>query len=411
MKVKQPTVFWGNARVSHGAIIAGQREMTVERMAGHEVVLLVQDTTSFDYSHHPGTAGLGPLENEHCLGFFAHSTLAVSSQGLPLGVVGQKVWVRLDSETGKRHQRHERAFEDKESYKWVEGLPDLAETETGPHLITVSDRESHIYEFLADVLQHAMDFVVRAMSGRSFTQDGDEIFAAARQGSVRASYCLMLPRRPDRDAREAQLELRFGSLVLRRPQRALTDQASLMVQVVEVWEPSPPPGQEPVHWLLLTSLPVQTVAQAQQLVTWYTYRWLIERFHFILKSGCKLEQSQLRQEQSLERLLAVYSLVAWRLLWMTYQARLTPDAPCTLVLQPVEWHALYAFIHRTSRLPTQPPSLRQAVRWIAQLGGFLARAADGDPGVKVLWRGWTRLQDIRATWLLTHPIPIDVGNV
>jgi hypothetical protein len=412
MKVKRRTVFWGNERVTHAALIATLRDETLARMSGQGQVLLVQDTTSFDFSGHEALAGLGTLDHRACRGFFVHSTLAVSEAGLPLGLVAQKVWVRPEEEVGKRAKRHEMAFEDKESYKWVDGVQEGGSGVAWARGITVCDREAHIYEFLDALFAAKQDFVVRAASGRSFTLEGLDVFEAIAFQPVAAQMTVQLKRRPDREAREATLHVRFGSLTLRRPKRATTARDSLTVQVVEVTEPNPPADETPVHWLLLTSLPVETVQQAQQIVTFYTYRWLIERFHYTLKSGCKLEDSQLREEKRLERLLAVYSGVAWSLLWLTYQARLTPDAPATTVLTDLEWQALYAFTQRSARLPAEPPSLHQATRWIAQLGGFLARKADGEPGVKVLWRGWMRLQDIIVTWSITHPPPEkDVGNV
>jgi hypothetical protein len=391
--------------------MAGQRQATRERMQGEALVLLVQDTTSFDFSHHPSASGMGALENEYCRGFLAHSTLAVSEWGVPLGLVEQQVWVRREEETGKRHQRHSTPFVEKESYKWVDGLPEPVVSET-QQWVTVCDREAHIYEFLDVVLEQGGDFIVRAIQGRSFTEDGDDLFMQMTQQVPQQLYSLSLKRRPDREARLAQVELRFGSVTLKRPKRADTERATLTLQVVDVLEPNPPTDEQAVHWLLLTSLPIHSPQQAQQIITWYTYRWLIERFHYVLKSGCKLEERQLREEKRLERLLAVYSLVAWKLLWLTYQARQTPDIPCTLFLQSQEWQALYAFIHRTQRLPTTPPTLHQALRWIAQLGGFLGRKGDGEPGVKVLWRGWTRFQDIIDTWIISHPSPSkNVGNV
>lgn len=408
MRRKRLTVFWGNARVTHRGIMEEQRAATLERMAGEALVLLVQDTTSFDFSHHPATQGLGPLENGHCRGFLAHSTLAVSETGVPLGVLEQQVWVRSDATVGKRVQRHERAFEDKESYKWVEGLsPSLA----GRTWVTVCDREAHIYEFLDAVLTQQGQFVVRAAQGRSWTEAGGAVFDQIAHQPAQVCYTLDLKRHPERDPRAAQVELRYATLTLHRPARAACERLTLPLQVVEVVEPHPPAGEEAVHWLLLTSLPVASLTEAQQIVTWYTYRWLIERLHYVLKSGCKLEARQLREAQRLERLLAVFSAVAWRLLWLTYQARLTPDAPCTLALTDPEWQALYAFIQRSPKPSPAVPSLHQAVRWIAQLGGFLGRKGDGEPGVKVLWRGWTRLQDITATWLIAHPPKKDVGNV
>jgi hypothetical protein len=295
-------------------------------MRGQTLVLLLQDTTSLDFSHHPAAQGMGPLENPYGRGFLAHSTLATSRAGVPLGLLEQQVGVRLDSESGKRHQRHETAFADKESYQWVTGLPDRGSHPPLPRGVTVGDREGHSYEFLDEVLGQGLDFIVRASQGRSFIPDGQDLFAAVAGFPVQGRYSLALKRRP------AQVELRYGTLTLQRPQRAETTRTSLTVQVVEVIEPAPPAGEEGVQWVLVTSLPVATVEQAQQVVTWYTYRWLIERFHYVLKSGCKLEERQLREEQRLERLLAVYSLVAWNLLWLTYQARQTPDALCTVAL-------------------------------------------------------------------------------
>lgn len=409
MKPKPLTVFWGNARVNHQAIIAVQRADTLRRLEKEEQVLLVQDTTSFEFSHHPGTAGMGPLENQHCRGFFAHTTLAVSRTGVPLGVVEQQVWVRRDEDTGQRHTRHQRPFAAKESYKWVKGLPEAEVQAEVANAVIVCDAEAHIYEFLDEMAERGLDFIVRAADARGFTAEGQALFETIAQHPVQHTLTLALKRRPDREAREARLDLRFGPITLRRPQRATATREALTVFVVDVVEPHPPLGQDPIHWVLLTSLPVHSVEQATQIVEWYTARWVIERFHYVLKSGCKLEDSQLRQAERLERLMAVYSLVAWKLLWLTYQARQTPDVACTVVLQANEWQALYAHMQRTTRFPAAPPTLRQAVRWIGQLGGFLGRKGDGEPGVKVLWRGWTRLQDIVDTWSLCHPSP-DVGN-
>jgi len=351
--------------VSHAAIITSGRAETLARLASERLVLLVQDTTSLDFSHHPGTAGLGPLENAHCRGFLAHSTLAVSQVGVPLGLMEQQVWVRREEDTGQRAQRHARPLEAKESYKWVKGLPGEAASVKGVQYVTVCDAEGHIYEFLDRVVEQGLDFIVRAADARSFTVDDQSLFEAVAHQPVQDQYSLSLKRRPDREARPAQVDLRFGSLTLRRPQRAQTLRHSLSLFVVDVVEPNPPPGQQAVHWLLLTSLPVHSLDQAHQIATWYTYRWLVERFHYVLKSGCKLEERQLREEVRLERLLAVFSLVAWRLLWLTYQARLTPDLPATVALQPVEWQALCAFMQRSPALPRHPsPS---ATRWSAGL--------------------------------------------
>lgn len=409
MKAKPLTVFWGNKRVSHEAILGKASAETRVRLAGEKRVLLVQDTTSFNFSHHPATEGIGPLENAHAVGFLAHNTLAVSEAGVPLGLLKQRVWARDPAETGKRNQRHERTFAEKESYKWVDGLPERADLPQAVQSIVVCDAEAHLYALLDVLQERGQDYVIRAADYRSFTPEGQGVFEAVAQQAVQEQFELPLKRRPDREARTAQMALRFGTVTLRRPKRADSNAPALTVSVVDVQEANAPDGEKAVHWLLLTALPVETAEQARQITTWYSYRWLIERLHYVLKSGCQLEDSQLSQKVRLERLLAVYTLVAWRILWLTYQARITPDAPCTVALQPSEWQALYRFTQKQRRLPNQAPSLQQAVRWIAQLGGFLGRKDDGEPGVKVLWRGWTRLQDITTTFTLLQP-PQDVGN-
>lgn len=199
-----------------------------------------------------------------------HSTLAVSDDGVPLGVLAQQVWVRSATEVGKRAKRHETAFVDKESYKWVDGIQARGNGPVWAHGVTVCDREAHIYKFLEETLTADLDFIVRGTKGRSFTEAGQELFQAITFQPVAAHMTIQLKRRPDREARPATVQVRFGSLTLHRPRRADTLRETLTVQVVEVTEPQPPHGQEAVHWLLLTSLPVETVQQAQQIVTFYT---------------------------------------------------------------------------------------------------------------------------------------------
>ena len=410
---KPPIGFFDNERVTHRALMDGQGEATRHRIMqrGEEMVLLLQDTTEFDFSHHPQTGGMGSLENEFMSGFLAHSTLAVSGDGMPLGLLDQQVWVRAAAEAGKRHRRHQLPIEAKESYKWIAGLPPPPGDDWVAEMITVCDREADIYEFLDEALGQGIDFIVRAARDRKLEAEQGKLFTTLRQMPVQQRYKLRLQRHPDREAREAVVELRYGTVTLVAPKRAQTEHPWLTVQGVEVYEPHPPPGQKAVHWRLLTSRPVETPPQAHQVVEWYATRWLIERFHYVLKSGCRLEERQLREQPRLERLLAVFNLVAWNLLWLTYQARQTPDAVCMVVLEDDEWQALYAHTHQTMDLPPTPPTLGETTHWIAQLGGFLDRKGDGEPGVKVLWRGWTRLQDIVATWRLFHPPPTNVGNV
>jgi len=153
-----------------------------------------------------------------------------------------------------------------------------------------------------------------------------------------------------------------------------------------------------VEWLLLSTLAVNNFDDAIERIEWYSCRWVIEIYHKVLKSGCKIEERQFEEADRLERYLAIDSVVAWRILGLTFQSRETPQMSCEAFLEPEEWQALYCFTKKTTQAPKQAPTLREAALWIAKLGGFLGRKHDGHPGVTVMWRGFQRLADIVATW-------------
>ena len=186
--------------------------------------------------------------------------------------------------------------------------------------------------------------------------------------------------------------------------RAKAPRPSVSVIAILAVEEHPPKGQTAVCWRLLTTWPVETLADALGLVEAYTLRWIIERYHFVLKSGCQVEDLQLETAERLERALATYCLVAWRLLWLTYEARQDPDGPALGILTPTEQQVLAARMAELRHpLPAQP-TCRDVVRAIARLGGFMGRTGDGDPGVKTLWRGFHELDLLARGWDLHHTL-------
>jgi Transposase Tn5 dimerisation domain len=198
--------------------------------------------------------------------------------------------------------------------------------------------------------------------------------------------------------------VRSSQLTLKPPRNHSQRQQLLPIDLnaILVEEENVSSDVEPIRWLLLTTLKVEAFDELVRCIRWYSYRWLIERYHYVLKSGCGLEQLQLETSDRIIRALATYSIVAWRLLWLTYESRVNGQQPCDTVLEDHEWQALYCHVHNCLTLPPVPPSLHQTVRWIAQLGGFLGRIHDGEPGVKTIWRGLRRLHDIASTWKLLN---------
>lgn len=404
-KTKAAYRFWSSPHVTPHAIRSAHVRTTLDRLMPHATILAIQDTTSLDFTHHPATRDLGPL-TPSCQGMFVHSVFATSTAGVPLGLLDQAVWTRDPATTGRKHQRKQRATSDKESQRWITALS-TTQTLVPPEVqvITIADREADMFDLFALPRPSHSHFLIRATQNRVVDHEAHLLWTTLRQQAVGGVLLVDLRRGDERPARQAHLALRWTTVTLQpprnRPGRA--DLQPVVVQALLAEEVNAPAGTEPIRWLLLTTLPLTQYAEAIQYVRWYTLRWLVERYHYVLKSGCRLEQLQLESTDRLERALATYSIVAWRLLWLTYQARQNPDIPCTVALTQPEWQALYATHHRTTTIPITPPPLSEAVRWIAQLGGFLGRRRDGEPGVQTIWRGLQRLHDISATWSLLHP--------
>lgn len=400
--------FWGNVRVEPNDILAAHRDSTLSRVETEQIVLAVQDTTELDFSSQPCKQGLGALSKKDAQGLKVHSVLCVSSLGVPLGVLHQKVWAREKNRRTTGYLDRKRAIEQKESHRWLESL-ELTQQwiSQDKKVVTVADREADIYELFALSRREGSEFLIRACQPRSVKQTAADLEIESLQQAIeKTAACgevrLELQRTPKRKPRTATLTVRFTSLELQppvhHPQRLSLKPVT--VQVVWAIEEMPPSGETAISWLLLTTLEVTCFEQASRCLRWYSYRWLIERYHYTLKSGCRLEQLQLETADRLERALATYAIVAWRLLWLTYEARCHPTESIEGILPEHYWQALYCHMHQTTVLPDQPPTLVDCVRWIARLGGFLGRKNDGEPGVKTLWLGLQRVHDMASIWQL-----------
>ena len=407
--------FWGNPRVKASAILAAHTDSALERIKEHETILAIQDTTELDFSsgsirharsENPRRKGMGPLSNPKARGLKVHTVLAASALCVPLGILEQKVWAREVKQTGDKEQRR-RAIAEKESQRWLDCLDvsqSLVSDETC--VITVGDREADIYQLFAMARRSKSEFLIRAAQNRNTKSDvlDDQVkplFDAIRQTPVLGEINLELQRTPRRKARSALLSVRVKKLWLQPPAYLESGKFEpIEVNVILAQEEDPPSGDKGICWLLLTTLSVSSLEEAVQCLKWYSYRWLIERYHYCLKSGCKIEELQLESGEKIKRALATYAIVAWRLLWLTYEARQNPERTVDGILEPYEWQALYCKIHKTNIPSSEVPSLGECVRWIAQLGGFLGRKGDGDPGLKTLWRGLKRLHDISQMWQL-----------
>jgi hypothetical protein len=367
-------------------------------------VVVAQDTTDVNYTTHKGATGLGPINgNPDSRGLLLHTALALTTEGVPVGLLSQESWARDPAAFGTATQRRRRPVAEKESQKWLRGLQRVADAlPDGPHVVLVQDREADGFAFLAASRPAHLELIVRVCQPRRVEVAADSeggprtVLAAARQAPVVGQLRVQVPRKPGQPEREAVLELAASAVRVKAPRRRTADvpAGSLALWVVRATELEPPAGGKPIEWILLTTMVITRFAAACRWVHDYALRWRVERFHYTLKQGCTVERLQFEAAHTLQNALALYSLVAWRLLWLTYTARQQPQAPATELVPPLELRVL------EEATQVSVSTAREAIRAIAQLGGFPTNPSAKEPGVKVLWRGLRRLEAMVEGWLL-----------
>jgi hypothetical protein len=408
-KTKAAYRFFQHPKATMDAVLEPHIEATQQRMRKETIVLAVQDTTSLNYSSHPATLELGPIGStpDGIIGLIMHDTMAFSLEGTPLGLLDVQCWARDGEEFGKKHQRKQRPIEEKESNKWLQSFRHLDQVQQQcpeTTLVSVGDREADIYELFHLALEKPTGpkLLVRAEQNRLLADGQGHLWAQLQQQPRTGIQQLHVPRRHQRAARQAHLEIRFAEVTL-KPPHGKARYGSLKLWAILAQEVNAPVGIDPLEWMLLTTCRVQTFDDAIEKLNWYTKRWCIEVYHRTLKSGCQIEERQLGAADRIEACLAIDMVVAWRVYHLTKLGREVPDVPCTVFFEDAEWIALTAFLTQNPVPPAQPPTLRQAIRMVASLGGFLGRNSDGQPGTKSLWLGLQRLDDITATAKIFNP--------
>jgi hypothetical protein len=379
---------------------------TEERVRKESIVLAVQDTTSLNYTAHAAMEGLGPLgaRTKKSKGLYVHSTLGFNLEGTPLGFLDVQSWAR-DRARADKEERRKLPIEEKQSGVWLKSYRAAAEVQArspGTMLVSVGDREADIYQLFREALEtpNGPKLLVRAKTNRKLQDEQGKLWETILAQEVSCIQVLRVPRQGKLPAREAHLAIRFAPVTLLPPSRQKKDAPAIPVWAVMAKEEDPPPGIKRLEWMLLTTLEVPNSEAAIEKLSWYTLRWGIEVLHRTLKSGCRIEERQLGTADRLEACLAIDLVVAWRIYHLSRLNREVPDIPCSIYFADAEWKALMVFTNRNPIPPSTPPTIREATRRVAALGGFLGRKGDGQPGTQTLWIGLQRLDDITATYLV-----------
>lgn len=380
--------------VTFTALLQPYLHQTREQANRSHVSLLVQDTTDIDLSHRHKIRGVGQIGNERGRGFFVQTVLAVLPESREvLGCMAQEPFVRIPAPEGEqRHQRFKR--KERETDVWMRQVHAIGAPDPGRTWVHVGDRGADLFPFFLACRATQTHFLVRAAQNRRVEACEEEIkysLDRARSWPSQASRPLELPARHGHKARSTQLHLAFGQMSLLPPRHdPHQSKGPLSVWVIRVWEEQAPEGEEPLEWLLLTSMPTTSLEQAWERVDWYRLRWLVEDYHQCLKSGCRIEQRQLQSVDGLMRLLGLLSPLAVRLMQVRERARQEPERPAAEVIEPLMLAVL------AERAGQSPESMTLGTFWteVARLGGYLARSHDGPPGWRTIWKGWLELQTL-----------------
>lgn len=375
--------FFDNASVDWQAILEPHWQQTEQRMADQAVVLCLQDTTELDFNGQRAR-GLGPLSYEAQRGMYVHPTYAVTTAREPLGILDVWMWAREPrNASGQRGGP-------KESLRWIEGyerLAELAPRLPATRLVYVADREADMLPLMvrAQQLDCAADWLVRAAHNRCLP-NSDKLWPHVTAGASLGEIEFALAARPGTKARIVRQQLWARRVELNAGKGEVVTVTCVIARELDA-----PPGVKPIEWRLLTNRSANSVAEVAELIDWYRARWEIEMLFNVLKNGCKVEELQLGTIDRIERALALYLVVAWRIAHLMRMGRTCPDLDAKLFFDPDEIQAAYLL---NKKLAPPAPSLNDVVRMIARAGGFLARKGDGEPGAKTIWEG---LRDVRAS--------------
>jgi hypothetical protein len=411
--------FLANRRVNEEPILAGHFQATRDRVAAADgPILILHDTTEFTY-YRESARGLGVMHKGFrsqgrkqylVRGILMHSSLAVTTEGLPLGLTAIKFWSRSKfkgTNALKRSVNPTRVpIEEKESIRWLENLQHSTNLlgEAG-RCVHIGDRESDIYELFCAAEQNGTKFLLRTCVDRRAGKGQHTVAGAMKHAKAKATYRVAV-----RDAKgmvsEATVEVRYERLQIQPPIGKQKKYPSLNLTVIYAQEREKPKGRQKIDWKLITNLAIRSRRDALEKLSWYAMRWKIETFHKILKSGCRAEASKLRAAERIVNLIAVFCILRWRIFWMTMMNRAAPSATPDVALTSIETCVLDRLIQDRAS-DKGPATLGLYLTKIARLGGYLARAQDGPPGNTVMWRGVSRLTDIELGFIIGAQL---VGN-
>ena len=403
--------FFENKHVTAENILAPHQKASIERIKKHKVVLFIQDTSTLNYTEQKQRKDIGPINRDNTKGIFIHPTLAVTPGGLCLGVVDHYQWSRKELAHKDCKERsilnHLRKPSSKESYRWVKGYQKASEYARqlkNTLVVSIGDREADLYELYHEAQQELIGgsahWLIRASHDRwvvTAKNKQQKLITTVKKSGKLGVISFELPAASGESKRLVKQAIHAKRISLKPSGRKQRDgYKPVAANIIVATEINPPRGKKPIEWVLCTSIFVDDFAKACELIQWYLCRWQIEIYFKVLKSGCKIEKLALTEKDRFDACLALYMIIAWRILYVTMLGRTSPDISCDCVFDTKEWQTVYIVLYK-QKPPKKPPKLSNMIKMIASLGGFLNRKNDGDPGPQTMWIGMRNMHEhVRA---------------
>lgn len=404
--------FLNNDLTTPSKILAPHAAETVVRCEREDLVAVLQDSSDLDFDYLQNVEEFGPLHINVEKGLRIHPLLIINSHGTPLGILDTYNYTRPSKPKSSKN-RNSLSIEEKESYRWLFGFRaacNLKKQLPNVTVVSISDREGDIYECIAEAenadIENKAHLLVRGSHNRCL-DEGDAVIDKLEKKLIRSPVVYEAKLKLNQykpTQRTANLAIRATTVTIKAPATCLKKTlSSVKMNAVLVSEIDPPKGEDPVHWLLLTTLPIDMPEQVMKIVGLYAKRWSIEIFFKVLKSGCKIDSPHLQNKRRIENFIAISMIVAWRVMLQTYLPREYPDLPCTVLFTEVEWKLAYNVAYDGKRpLPQKTPTLKEAVMFIAMLGGYQRRKQP--PGIQTIWQGTIRLMDLISGYKMAQQI-------
>jgi Transposase DNA-binding/Transposase Tn5 dimerisation domain len=425
--------LFDNKFVSPEKILSGHYKSTLSRIRGEKIVLFPNDTSSIDYTDKYSVEGLGILESKHTKGLLIHPLIAITPERICLGMIDLQTWSR-DGEANRKglssEVRRNEPIEEKESFRWLKSYRkacELAEQNPEVNFVSMGDRESDILELIIEAVQlkeegKGADIIIRINHDRLLANKNEKLRSkkssneevcdkiiledAEEERKLKKKLAkapmlgeieFVIPPRNGKVKRKVCQAVRAIKVKLNGKKVGDKEYPSVMINALCCIEEHPPAGENAICWMFFTTLPIDTLEQVLNVIKFYLCRWEIEVFFKILKSGCKVEERDLKTAERLKNMMAIFFILAWRIMYITSIARKHPEIPCSEIFEDAEWKSVCKIMQK-SEIPSTPPSLGVFILMIARLGGYLAGKNRPPPGPKVIWKGMSKMSDYALAW-------------